>query len=73
MLSKARRLEAKIIGFNTTLKKNIQIRVTEDELLFFLEDKLLGGMTQERFINTDLPEIWKILKLGEADVKEPIY
>lgn len=72
MLSKARQLEAKILGFNTTLKKNIQIRETEDELLFVAGDKLLGGMTKDNFLKYDLPKIWSLLKLGEDDVKDPL-
>ena len=72
MLSKARQIEAKILGFNTTLKKNIKIQETENELLFISDDKLLGGISKDKFLEYDLPKIWSVLKLGEDDVKEPI-
>lgn len=72
MLSKARQLEAKILGFNTTLKRNIEIRETENELLFVADDKLLGGISKDKFLEYDLPKIWSLLQLGEDDVKDPL-
>lgn len=74
MLSKYRKLEAKILGFNTTLKCRVEIRVSDNGILVFVkDDEVLGEMTTEDFIRNDLPMIWNKLNLGEDDVKEPIY
>lgn len=74
MLSKYRKLEAKILGFNTTLKCRVEIRVSDNGTLVFVKnDEVLGEMTTEDFIRNDLPMIWNKLNLGEDDVKEPIY